>query len=744
MRMVKCINGRKGKNGCKLDPVRVNDYSHYFISTFGSEPLGNLDYYLPDEHLDENFAPIPLFTMNDIREATGSLKLGKAAGVDGLPGEFYKLGGESIIRVLTKLFNILLDSDIPDQWNEALIVPVYKNKGADNDIANYRPIALTCVVRRLFEKAFSRHLEAAAIQLSDFQGGFRHKRSTLDSVFCLHEVMLEHPDMVSVFLDLKAAYDLVDRRVLFIQLRKMKLSSEVIKVLEKLFNNNKSYLIVKGRKSEPIYNLRGLLQGSSLSPLLFNLFINELIQELDHRDSPKLLTSGLRTNCFFFADDGNLHARNRSDMVRLLGICEQWSNRVGMVFAPAKCFVLSRKKVHLTLYGNELPQPETVEYLGIAFNWQGIRWSAHVSKRVKKATNLLSVLSGLGLNVTGWPQRSSILVYKSFLRSTLEYGIGLSVLSKEHIQMLQKVQNASMRAILSCHRTGSISGMHRLLQLETMQERNYHLNIGFATRLHNSRDSSKPAVNMWWSKVTDIGTRSLANICKNKNPLWAKCRKLNHVLNRRRRGVDNPEKGFSLSTKKRLVKESIVNNIDRELSVAAALQVESNDPIRHCLLPNAFQDKKTRVTILRWIIGGVANHQVCKKCQREELSRNHAVECSGALEYLKMFYPDHYEENNSINFISVLLNIYRNGPADVSFYERIATAVSMIYKDCLGYQQKETGFWKSIEEQENRPRGPVGERQVRPLVQARAITERRRQIALLRNRPNGRPRRGIG
>lgn len=746
MRMAKCIKGRKENSGCKLDPVKVNEYAEYFTSTFGSEPLGNILLYnnTIGTKVEVENNQVPLFEPQDIRKAIASIKHGKAAGVDGIPGEFYKYGGESMIRVFTFLCNILLDSDIPDEWTEALIVPIYKKKGSDSEIANYRPIALTCVGRRVFEKAFVKHLDIVASKLNDYQGGFRSQRSTLDSAFCLHEVIIEHPDMINVFLDLKAAYDMVDRRILFKQLEQMNLPKEVITILKRLFDFNKSYLIVKGRKSDPIPNLRGLLQGSSLSPLLFNLFINELVNILRQRDSPKVTTAGMKTNCLFFADDGNLHAENVGDMKKLLLICENWSYRVGMQFAPTKCFVLARTGTRLLLYGNELPQPDQTAYLGIIYTWRGILWSQHLEKRKANALKFYGFLKDAGMNLTGWPQRSSALVYKSFIRSTLEYGIGLTVLEKEHLNKLQLVQNTCLRSIMSCHRTVSIKALHRCLNIETMEHRNHQLNISFAARLHNSKDSRMPAVNMWWNKVTDRDSKSLAVICKNKNPLWPRSYKLNHVLERRQRGEYIPQKAFTKQEKKRLVKESIVRNLDNQTSVAAAVMVDMDDPIRHCMMPNAFKDKKTRSTVLRWIIGGVANHQTCNQCGDEELSREHALECSGAHELLRSYYLEHQEQDNNELFINQLLNKFRNGPPDDDFYERIAEAVGLIYTKCLGFRQKRSAFWVPDEVDVDQNAEQNHHQRVRPLAQPASITDRRRRIALERNRPIGRPRSGIG
>ena len=139
--------------------------------------------------------------------------------------------------------------------------------------------------------------------------------------------MKKHKGLINVFLDFRAAYDTVDRRILWTLLvKRFGFSLELVRTIRAIFDFNKSFLLIGDETSGPIENYRGLPQGSALSPIMFNFFINGLIELLDAQAKEE----GIETNCLFFADDGNLHTRSRDNMQRLLNLCHQWAHGHGM------------------------------------------------------------------------------------------------------------------------------------------------------------------------------------------------------------------------------------------------------------------------------------------------------------------------------------------------------------------------------------------------------------------------------
>ena len=100
----------------------------------------------------------------------------KAPGLDQITSDVYKLGGEQIIKSLTKCINKILETKtIPSSWNEAKIIILYK-KGDPDDIKNYRPISLLAHSYKLFTRLLQKRMEEVLDRNQPReQAGFRKK-----------------------------------------------------------------------------------------------------------------------------------------------------------------------------------------------------------------------------------------------------------------------------------------------------------------------------------------------------------------------------------------------------------------------------------------------------------------------------------------------------------------------------------------------------------------------------------------
>ena len=184
----------------------------------------------------------------------------------------------------------------------------------------------------------------------------------------------------------------------------------------------------------------GVPQGTVLGPLMFLLYINDLLDNL--QSSVKL-----------FADDALLYGviANDTDCDHLqddLQKLEQWQNQWQMQFNPSKCKVLciSNKrsppeKKH-TFFGDEREQVEDISYLGITLTSK-LKWDQHVSTVSSKASKVLGVVRR---NLYNCPRSVRETAYKTLVRPTLEYGSAAwDPYYEKDIQKLEGVQRRAAR-----------------------------------------------------------------------------------------------------------------------------------------------------------------------------------------------------------------------------------------------------------------------------------------------------------
>ncbi|KAG0925456.1 hypothetical protein G6F30_013353 [Rhizopus arrhizus] len=182
------------------------------------------------------------FSADSVADTMRRLPLRKAPGSDHLRTEMLIPIRKQVAAILARLFDICCQwSYTPSLWRHAQVVPIYK-KGDPHQPSNFRPISLTSIIRKLFEMCLFPHLEDVSPPLDIAQGGFRPQRSALDQALCLHDLIQEYYRRkrhfpVVAFLDIKAAYDTVDRRVIWQSLLAVSAPFALVSVLAHLFDD---------------------------------------------------------------------------------------------------------------------------------------------------------------------------------------------------------------------------------------------------------------------------------------------------------------------------------------------------------------------------------------------------------------------------------------------------------------------------------------------------------------------------
>ena len=148
-------------------------------------------------------------------------KTKKSAGIDGISARSLKDAGDTINESLVGIFNLSLQpGTFPDDWKLARVTPIYKD-GSKTECGNYRPISVTSIVAKIFEKLVCGQLRSFMQEnniIIDDQSGFRPLHSTETILLDSTNEWLKNMDkglMNGVlFLDLKKEFDTVNHKIL--------------------------------------------------------------------------------------------------------------------------------------------------------------------------------------------------------------------------------------------------------------------------------------------------------------------------------------------------------------------------------------------------------------------------------------------------------------------------------------------------------------------------------------------------
>ncbi|EYB90344.1 hypothetical protein Y032_0221g2564 [Ancylostoma ceylanicum] len=186
--------------------------------------------------------PIQPWTIEEVRKVVKKMKVGKAAGPDGVPAEVWKSLGELGLQWLTTFFNnITWSARIPQAWRDNVIVPIFERKGGVMDCANYRGIKLIAHTMKIHERLVDMRLRGV-VEIASDQFGFIPERSAIDAIFIARQVMEKYREKNKpchiAFLDLEKAYDRLPRSILWEVMRERGILEYMVNIVRDMYDGS--------------------------------------------------------------------------------------------------------------------------------------------------------------------------------------------------------------------------------------------------------------------------------------------------------------------------------------------------------------------------------------------------------------------------------------------------------------------------------------------------------------------------
>ena len=460
----------------------------------------------------------------EVRSSINKTKEDSAPGPDKVHPMMITRMSYFMITFLTNTFQTFWNrGEFPQPMKRGNVIYLQKpGKDTYSKEKSYRPICLTSIIAKLYERMLAARLYAHLRKIGFFndsqyayQKGEDCTQAILDMCLDAMKGFSEKKSTAAAFIDLEGAFDAVWRKGLLHKLRLLGVKGRLYKAIESFLQSRMSRSFINSFTTEWNETKVGVPQGSVLSALLFLVFTKDL-------------TEGINNNSRY-ADDLNVYETDESpavaskaleeDLIKIASWCKNW--RLNANPAKTTCMLITnRGHVDITVHlnGSKITQVETQKVLGIIID-ENLRFKAHIDHSAARATSALNKIALLSTSLGGAPSEVLLLLYKACVLPLLEYGY--PVWCTGDIKPLETVQQAALTRILGAMEHTSGAAMEVLANVMPLAIRLQITLVQAYLRIMRKPDNNPlkekirrleidPIMNRMWHRTTPLGMLMMA------------------------------------------------------------------------------------------------------------------------------------------------------------------------------------------------------------------------------------------
>lgn len=448
-KIIKHLN-KTEKDTAGINVIQENQWIEHYKNLWT-----NKDEIYDEEENEKEKQEVDPLTLEELQGVLRKAKNRKATGSDGVNTELLKYGGTLLHLRLLHLYNECWQRNkIPKEWKVALVISLFK-KGDRNNCENYRGISLLNTSYKLYTKMINERLKTITEEIIlEEQNGFRKGRSCNDNVFTIKQIIEKRREFNQethlAFVDFEKAFDRVNRNKLWEIMTRKGYPLHLIESIKCLYKNSR-VMIKEQIVSEPFQTNQGLKQGCSLSPTLFNIYIDDITKEWKKVVKPGLkISKKTHINALLFADDLAIIQETEDDLQRSLHQLNNLCKTYNMKISYNKTKVMAFKgtypvRTKIIIDNRPIEQVSHFNYLGcdVSYNYDN-----DITNKLHKYQYICGTIYRSLRNKVR--PETILKFYKTMAAPVLLYGCESWTMRKKDTSRIQTTEMKFLRRIKGC------------------------------------------------------------------------------------------------------------------------------------------------------------------------------------------------------------------------------------------------------------------------------------------------------